>query len=236
MPNPVRAGSSLGTVVRAVVFDFFGTLTVPIPAEHHRVHLTPVAEALGCDPAVFHDAWTASFYDRATGAWGTPRESMRRALGHLDLDLSDTRLDHALAVRTRLFGEYVELRSDAVATLTELRDRGLRIGVLSDCTDDLPTLWPSVPVAPLVDVTVFSYEHGAHKPDPALYETVCTQLGVLASECLYVGDGGSDELAGAERAGMRAVQIAADGHLGYGHVPWAGPTIGSLSELLKGIA
>lgn len=219
-------------MVRAVVFDFFGTLTVPIPAEHHRVHLTPVAEALGCDPAVFHDAWTASFYDRATGSWGPPRDSLRRALGHLDLDLSDGRIEHALAVRTALFSEYVELRHDAIATLVALRARGLKVGVLSDCTDDLPTLWPSVPVAPLVDATVFSYEHGAHKPDPVLYEIACTQLDVLASDCLYVGDGGSDELAGAERAGMRAVQIEADGHLGYGHVDWRGPVISSLADLL----
>lgn len=219
-------------MVRAVVFDFFGTLTVPIPADHHRVHLTPVAEALGCDPGEFQEAWSASFYHRATGVWGSPRESMRRALGHLDLDLSDARLTHALEVRTGLFGEYVELRSDAVATLRGLRERGLRIAVLSDCTDDLPSLWSSIEVAPLVDVTVFSYEHGAHKPDPVLYESTCTELGVLASECLYVGDGGSDELAGAERAGMRAVRIAAEGHLSYGQVAWDGPVIGALGDLL----
>jgi putative hydrolase of the HAD superfamily len=219
-------------VVRAVVFDFFGTLTVPIPAEHHKVHLTPVAEALGCDPGAFHDAWSASFYQRATGAWGSPRESLHRALAHLDLDLSDDRVDAALAVRTSKFASYVELRPETVATLTALRARGLGVGVLSDCTDDLPHLWPSLPIAPLVDATVFSYEYGAHKPDPSLYAAAAERLGVLVSDCLYVGDGGSDELAGAERAGMRAMQIAADGHLGYGHVPWDGPVVRSLTELL----
>jgi putative hydrolase of the HAD superfamily len=219
--------------VKAVVFDFFGTLTVPIPAEHHRIHLNPVAEALGCDPQAFHEAWSASFYERATGAWGSPREALHRALAHLDLDLSPERVDTALAVRTSKFGEYVELRPDAVATLTQLRERGLGVAVLSDCTDDLPHLWPSLPIAPLVDVTVFSYEYGAHKPDPVLYEAAARELAVLASDCLYVGDGGSDELAGAERAGMTAVRIAADGHFGYGHVPWDGPVVHSLSELLE---
>ena len=219
-------------MVRAVIFDFFGTLTEPIPAELHRVHLTPVAEALGCEPDAFRRAWSDSFYSRATRAWGSPREAMRRALEHLPLDLDDVTLDRALEVRTSLFSEYVDLRPDAVSTLAALRARNVGVAVLSDCTDDLPTLWPGLPIADLVDVTVFSYEHGAHKPDPTLYAAAAQGLGVLASECLYVGDGGSDELAGAERAGMRAMQIHAEGHLGYGHVPWAGPVIGSLSEVL----
>jgi putative hydrolase of the HAD superfamily len=219
-----------------VVFDFYGTLTVPLPAEHHRTHLAPIAEALGCHPDDFQAAWSASFYERATGAWGSPRESMRRALAHLPLDLSDERVEAALRLRESRFGEYVQLRPDTLDTLMGLRERGLRVAVLSDCTDELPIIWPSLPVAPLVDVTVFSYEYGAHKPDPSLYAAAAEQLGVLASECLYVGDGGSDELAGAERAGMRAVQISADGHLGYGHQPWEGPVVQSLWDLLEVVA
>ena len=219
-------------MVRAVVFDFFGTLTAPISADHHRVHLSPVAEALGCPPDVFREAWTASFYARATASWGTPAQALRRALAHLQLDLSDEVVEHALAVRTSLFGKYIELRPDAVCTLRALRERDVKVAVLSDCTDDLPMMWPTLPLAEWVDVTVFSYERGAHKPDPVLYAAAATELDVLASDCLYVGDGGSDELAGAERAGMRAVKVAAEGHLGYGDVPWDGPVIASLSEVL----
>jgi hypothetical protein len=35
---------------------------------------------------------------------------------------------------------------------------------------------------------------------------------------------------------MHAVQIAAEGHLGYGHQPWEGPVVQSLSELLEVVA
>ena len=44
------------------------------------------------------------------------------------------------------------------------------------------------------------------KPDPQIYRTTIEQLGVNPAETLYIGDGGDDELAGAERAGLRAAQ------------------------------
>ena len=44
------------------------------------------------------------------------------------------------------------------------------------------------------------------KPDSCIYEEAARRLGVTPSECLFVGDGGSDELPGAKAAGMTAIQ------------------------------
>lgn len=48
---------------------------------------------------------------------------------------------------------------------------------------------------------------GFCKPDPRIYELATFELRVAASSCLYVGDGGHDELGGATRAGMTAVLL-----------------------------
>ena len=50
-----------------------------------------------------------------------------------------------------------------------------------------------------------SCEIGALKPDPVTYATVLDGLGVEAADAVFVGNGGSDELAGARRAGFGRV-------------------------------
>ena len=51
---------------------------------------------------------------------------------------------------------------------------------------------------------MFSCEAGLAKPDPEIYRKAMRELGVEAETTVYVGDGGDDELAGAQRAGLRA--------------------------------
>jgi putative hydrolase of the HAD superfamily len=53
---------------------------------------------------------------------------------------------------------------------------------------------------------VFSFAVGVVKPDPRIYLNAIEQLGVKPEDALYIGDGGDDELAGAQRAGLRAAR------------------------------
>ena len=52
------------------------------------------------------------------------------------------------------------LRDDAVSALTAIKRRGLATAVVSDCTHELPAFLPSLPVAPLLDATVYSVRLG----------------------------------------------------------------------------
>ena len=92
-------------------------------------------------------------------------------------------------------------------TLRWLRQQGLLVGVVSDCTHELPELWPSLPVARFVDGAVFSVLIGHRKPHLSLYQSVCRQLGIAPFEAIYVGDGGSNELTGAVAAGIPAIRL-----------------------------
>ena len=44
------------------------------------------------------------------------------------------------------------------------------------------------------------------KPDVCIYEETLKRLSLDANECLFVGDGGSNELEGAKNAGIKAIQ------------------------------
>ena len=96
-------------------------------------------------------------------------------------------------------------------TLRKLRERGFRLGMISVCSEEVAELWEETPFAGLFDSTVFSCSVGLRKPDPAIYRLALDELGVEANEALFVGDGANDELAGAERVGIRAVLILRPG-------------------------
>ena len=84
------------------------------------------------------------------------------------------------------------------------------------------------------DATVFSCSVGMRKPDPRIYRLACEELGVEPEEAMFVGDGANDELAGAERVGMKAVCILPPGRdepLWEEARGWE-PTIKSLRDVL----
>jgi putative hydrolase of the HAD superfamily len=218
---------------RAVIFDFFGTLSHAVErGGRHDV----VADLLGCDRQALIDVLDRSFLVRASGQLGDARASLRWLCRRLGTRPTEAALDAALAARLDAVRADTRLRADAVATLRALRHASLRTGLISDCTHELPVILPDLPVFPLLDIRVLSVAEGRCKPDPALYLAACGRLGVAPPDCLYVGDGGSRELTGAVRAGLSAVRLAAPdlaGHLVFDpDLAWSGPLVRSLGEVV----
>jgi putative hydrolase of the HAD superfamily len=224
---------------KAVIFDYYGTLTVATAAAARRAGADRVAAELGV-PADLHFATLSStFTERSTGQCGDMRATMSWVADRCGRHPSDAQLDAACRVRSEIEGGYARMvREDTVDVLRHLRDQGLRVGVVSDCTHELPELWETLPVAPWVDATVFSVVTGCRKPHPSMYTAACTLLGITPSEGVYVGDGGSNELSGARSVGMPAARLLAedaDGALVYDREQgWTGPVIGSLTALTSG--
>ena len=90
-------------------------------------------------------------------------------------------------------------RPGTVETLSTLKDAGYRVGLISNCGEDVSRLWHSTPFAPLMDAAVLSFDAGLAKPDRRIYELAIGRLGVAAEHCLYVGDGTAGELSGASK-------------------------------------
>ncbi len=216
---------------RAVLLDFFGTLTRAVtrgPAH------AAIARRLGCDPTDFTHALNDTFLARARGLLGGPAEALHAVARAAGGDPDPATVRSVLVERVDAVRADTRLRPEAVPALTALRARGVRLALISDCGPELPTLLPELPVAGLLDAVVYSIEVGACKPDPAIYLTACVRLGVRPQDCVYVGDGGSRELSGARAVGARAVKLAAPDlawHLGFDVEHWTGPAISSLLEI-----
>jgi putative hydrolase of the HAD superfamily len=212
---------------RAVVFDLWQTL-VPWPTESANAMYAQLAETWGADPETFHEVWHRGRREREIGPIEPHLRSIAEELGF------DGDLEAVMTMRREWTFRSLVPRDDAVPTLEELRRRGHRLGMISACSQDVPDVWERTPFGPLFDSAVFSCSVGVSKPDPRIYAFACEELGVEAEDCLFVGDGANDELPGAERVGMTAVQLRAPGEpLTREGERWTGRYVERLSDVLQ---
>lgn len=96
---------------------------------------------------------------------------------------------------------------DAIATI---REAGLKTAALTNnwISDDGTTMHEQVPVlASAFDVMIESSVVGLRKPDPAIYELVCTELEVTPPESVFLDDLGVN-LKPARALGMTTIKVA----------------------------
>jgi HAD superfamily hydrolase (TIGR01509 family) len=109
---------------------------------------------------------------------------------------------------------------DTLTTLKAVRDRGLRVGVVSDTGFDLRPAMDLLGLSPFLDTVVMSFEYGVCKPAATVFRTACDQLDVKPERTLMVGDNPLTD-SGAVAAGMYVFLLpppAKTGPRGLGHV------------------
>jgi putative hydrolase of the HAD superfamily len=191
----------------AVVFDLFHTIVDPEdfrPKDHHRAE--QAAKLLRVDTTKFSSYWSKTLSIRNTSRSMTPIHLVEQFLAREGL----TRDKELLAKVDYELGQFQDMallnpRSEIVSALRSLRDRGLKLGLLTNCDSREARQWPNSPMAPFFHSACFSYDIGVMKPELRAYETVLERLGEIGKRTVYVGDGGSNELEGAKRAGIKLI-------------------------------
>lgn len=148
-----------------------------------------------------------------------------RALGTALSAVQAEHLGMAFARRRAALQTFAPGAREVLATL---RDRGLRIGVVTNGIPDLQRRKVALMgLQNLVDIVVVSGEVGVGKPHPGPYFAALSRLGIPASAAVMVGDNHTNDVIGARAAGLDAVWLRMDG---VGARPGV-PTITSLHEL-----
>lgn len=108
----------------------------------------------------------------------------------------------------RMHGRDFRLREGVVETLQALRARGLHVGMVSNIDDD--QLAHLIEVAGLrahFDSLLSSQAVESCKPDAAIFAEALRRADCAPGEALFVGDTLAQDIAGAQRMGMRSALI-----------------------------
>jgi putative hydrolase of the HAD superfamily len=188
-------------VITAVVFDLGGVvMDSPLHAiaRYERDHaLPPNAINRAVVATGERGAWSRLERGELTlEAWCAPFEADCRAHG---VDVNATRLMEYIAQAGRP-------RPQMLRAIARLRERGLRVGALTNnwARDDEP-VGPHA-LAAHFDAFVESRAVGMRKPDPRIYQLICRQLGVEPSQAAFLDDIGSN-LKSARALGMHTIKV-----------------------------
>ena len=164
-----------------------------------------IAAELGVEIEPFRKEWHTTEKDRTTGKCTIEEglELVLRKFGVFTPEKLENVVSHRLSALQDTFSAIPE---ESIQLLKELKKRGIKIGLITNTFSDERNLIRQCELFPYFDVALISYEQGICKPAPEMYSKMTEELGLAPEECLFVGDGGSRELYGAQDAGMKAVQ------------------------------
>ena len=217
-------GTSSTPAPRAVIFDWGGTLTpwhtVDLPQQWRvfarEVHGLPVEDpAMPVDELAEADSLAIRIHQAEERAWARGRDTHESA--SIEAILADAGVDaehdrHLLALAAyRRFWEPHTHTDPQVRPLWEgLRDRGLKVGVLSNTIwsrDYHREVFQRDGVLDLLDGDVYSSEIHVVKPHPEAFLAACGAVGVQPQEAVYVGDRLFEDVHGPQQVGMRAIWV-----------------------------
>jgi putative hydrolase of the HAD superfamily len=197
------------TTVRAVIFDWGGTLTPWHTIDHDALwrtvcgpHFPPgrAEEVAAAICAAEHALWL-------TAGTASTSATLAQVMDRAGVEPTDA----LLADYYQHWDPHTLTDPNAPAVLRELRRRGIKVGVLSN------TMWPRSAhervfvrdeVLDLIDGAVYSSEIPWTKPHPEAFRQAMAAVGVDdPAACVFVGDRPYDDIHGAKSLGMRAVLI-----------------------------
>jgi putative hydrolase of the HAD superfamily len=219
---------------KAFIFDLFGTIVDGFAASASG-YQEEFAAALDMQHDQLSHHWRELTGRRTLGEFQTVEASIEHVCRNIGVIVTAEQIAKATEIRLRLTRHALTPKADALSTFARLKAEGLKLGLLSNCSIEIPIVWPETEFAKWFDSTVFSSRERIKKPAPEVYRLACERLAVAPEECFYVADGENYELAAAARLGMRPILIKtseAQNDVRREAQQWQGTTVSSLHEIL----
>jgi len=205
--NGVKGNSWLR--LQAVLFDFYDTL-VYIDSRISQQKKETILKKAGVEPREFYYIFQKYIPDGWRGRFRDPGERIILVLDELGKTLGKKALEELVTIeRKRLFKE-VKPYPESEFVLKTVREKKFKLALVSNAARWSEEVFDSLSLAKYFDKVIFSYRIGVIKPEKEIYLYACQQLGVKPEECIFVGDGGCQELDGAHALGMKTVMVQQD--------------------------
>ena len=189
---------------KAVIFDLFETLITEWG--HKKYTKSEMCADLDIEREAFDVFWKEKGSDRYLGNISF-EDSLLYVFEKCGKPVEKAVLTQVIDERIRTKAEcFDHIDPDVFLLLRQLREMGLKTAIISNCSSEEVKVLKESELYKYFDEVILSYEVHMKKPDVCIYEETLKRLSLDANECLFVGDGGSNELEGAKNAGIRAVQ------------------------------
>ncbi|HEY8116058.1 MAG TPA: HAD family hydrolase [Actinomycetota bacterium] len=192
--------------VRAVLLDLYDTLAwTEWPTMRAELE-----DRFGLGEADLIRAFTATREARSTGAFGSAEGDLTAILDAAGVPSDPILVRELNDARIKAFADNgVHLWDDSVPTMRELRARGVRTAIVSNCDHATRAIVDDLGLANEVDAIVLSFEVGVAKPDPGIYRAALLAVGARPEEAVFVDDQ-AWYCEGAEALGIRSFLIRRD--------------------------
>ena len=189
---------------KAVIFDLFETLVTEWG--HKKYTKKEMCADLGIERELFDVYWKEKGSDRYLGNISF-EDSLSYACEKCGKQIEKETIAKVIEERIRTkAGCFENINPDVFRLLETLREMGLKTAIISNCSSEEVQVLKESDLYYYFDEVVLSYEVHMKKPDISIYEEALKRLNLGAEECFFVGDGGSNELVGAENAEIKAIQ------------------------------
>lgn len=189
--------------INVVFFDLFFTLVTPqysdLRNENDVLKITKEEwEKYAEDDELY--------VKRATGKEKSPEKIIEGIIEKMGINVDEGEKKEILKLREERFEKsLIDIDFIILDVLLDLKKNGKKICLISNADVIDVMHWNKSPLSKLFDDTIFSYEVGYLKPQTEIYEIALKKMNVNPERCIFIGDGGSDELRGAKKLGIRTI-------------------------------
>src|SRR3989337_1566241 len=191
---------------RAVLLDLWNTTAWgEMPPEEERL-----TTQLGVTEGMLSEALERTSRYRGSGGPSSTVESLAVLVETCGVELDRDAVRRIAKVHIAWLRRGVHLYDDTLPVLRELRGRGMRTAIISNCDHFTRHAVDALGLEDEVDALLLSFEVGAMKPDAPIYEEALRRLAVHADQAVFVEDQ-ADYCEGAEALGIRALRLQREG-------------------------
>jgi putative hydrolase of the HAD superfamily len=148
-----------------------------------------ISAELGVEKADLFRAYELTRAARGVGTYGSVEGDMTAIVEAVGIDPDPELLERLLAMERAFSQTGVELWEDSLPVVRELRARGTKTALISNCSHSTRPIVDRLEIAEEFDEILLSFEVGMHKPDPGIYREALRRLGdVSPDRAVFVDD------------------------------------------------
>lgn len=148
-----------------------------------------ITAELDIDKADLFRAYELTRAARGVGTYGSVRGDMTAIVEAVGVDPDAELIERLLAMERDFSETGVELWEDSLPVVRELRARGAKTALISNCSHSTRPIVDRLEIDAEFDAILLSFEVGMHKPDPAIYREALRRLGdVSPDRAVFVDD------------------------------------------------